>query len=93
MTLLYYYCDNFDHDMIKFILTTFADHIEIMTLSEIDDIPAWYLYLLKNIEDDRSNYDIFFLENGFLPLLLNRNRLNDPRGLTPLHIIFLFKKM
>ena len=78
--------------MIKFILTTFADHIEIMTLSDTDPlhVPAWYRYLQTNMRNHSTDYDIFFRE-WFLPLLLNRNRLNDPRGLTPLHIIFLFK--
>ena len=46
------------------------------------NMPAWYIYLVKY----RSDFKKLFLN-----LLLNRDKLKDPYGLTPLHIAYLLK--
>ena len=65
----------------KLFVENFQDSINVMLLDNKNK-PAWYEYL--RIGQDR-------FKTLFLPLLLNRDKSKDPKGLTPLHFAYLYR--
>ena len=68
--------------MVQLLLHEFKDHIDIMMIDKFHET-VWYRYFIKYGEKD--------FKSLFLSMLLDRDKLKDPYGLTPLHIAYLLR--
>ena len=79
---LHHACRAVNDDIVRLLFDIFEDSINIFLLDNAT-IPVYYIYLTHHSQDG--------FEDLFLPLLLNRDKLKDPQGLTPLHVAYLLK--
>ena len=84
-TVLQTICYHHHDDIAKLIIDNFKDSIDIMTLDD-ENKPVWFDYLYFFMTDDQDDF-----KDLFLNLLLNRDKSKDPYGLTPLHIVYLYR--
>ena len=79
---MHHACRAVNDDIVRLLFDIFEDSINIFLLNNAS-IPIYYIYLIHHSQDG--------FEDLFLPLLLNRDKLKDPQGLTPLHIAYLHR--